>query len=224
MPLQTLTVNGNSVVAVPIPDVGAARMLEFGMSDGIALVPGAYTKETQAFVWPGADEWSVKFTLPPIFDSDTRAWTSWMMQLRGMLRATLIGDPTYEGAKGYLVGSVPIVDSVAVAGSNLAGATTLYLRGCAVSTNGVLLPGDRLQLGYRMHQVLDVANTDNTGRTSFEVWPSLREAPADGADVIFNNPKGLFRLSSNTRNYSIDTSRTSSVSFPLVEYRGNGNS
>jgi hypothetical protein len=224
MALQTLTVNGNSVVAVPIPSVGAAKVLEFSISDAIALVSGAYTKETQAFAWPGADEWSIKGTLPPLrTDTESRPWVSWLMQMRGMLRATLICDPTYRGPQGYLVGSVPVIDSSG-GETNLASATRMYLKGFAPNTDGVLRAGDRLQSGYRLHQVLEDVNSDANGKANFEIWPSQRETPADGAAVIFDNPQGLFRLSANVRNWSSDTTQMSAISFSLVEYRGGGNS
>lgn len=223
MPLQTLTVNGNSVVAVPIPNVSAAKMLEFSMSDGVALVPGAYTKDTQAFVWPGADEWSVKLTLAPIVTTQRGPWSAWLMQMRGMLRATLISDPSYTGATGRLGGSAPVIDS-SVSGNNLASATRLFVRGLAANTAGVFQPGDQIQIGYRLHTFLDELSSDGTGKGSAEIWPSLREPPADGSAIITANPQGLFRLANNTRGYSSDISRTTQISFQLVEYRGNGNS
>jgi hypothetical protein len=84
---------------------------------------------------------------------------------------------------------------------------------------GLLLPGDYLQVGYRLHRVLDIVNSDSSGNAVISVWPSLREVPAASAPIILNNPMGLFRLATNKRTWSTDATRLTRLSIPLMEYR-----
>jgi hypothetical protein len=76
----------------------------------------------------------------------------------------------------------------------------------------VLLPGDYLQIDYRLHRVLDDANP-------YPIWPSLREVPTSGGAVITSNAQGLFRLKTNKRTWSTDVGKLTNLSFQIQEYR-----
>jgi hypothetical protein len=84
---------------------------------------------------------------------------------------------------------------------------------CSFGT-GALLPGDYLQIGYRLHRVLD-----ETGSGPIGIWPSIREPLAGGETIITNNPQGLFRLGTNKRTWSADWIRLTHLSFQIQEYR-----
>ena len=81
---------------------------------------------------------------------------------------------------------------------------------------GTLKAGDYIQLGSgssaKLHQVL----VDQTGSGSLEIWPDLRDDYTSAA-VVFNNAKGLFRLSSNISSWSINNTSTYGISFDAVE-------
>lgn len=79
-----------------------------------------------------------------------------------------------------------------------AGAQGLYLDGWTASTTGILLAGDFIQLNSgsaaRLHQVLGDQNSDPWGNAYVDLWPRLREAPANASAVTTTNPVGVFRL------------------------------
>ncbi len=64
----------------------------------------------------------------------------------------------------------------------------------------ILLPGDFIQIGYRLYKVLSAANCDGDGNATLSIWPPLRDLPADGTAIQTRNCKGLFRLKQNTGN------------------------
>jgi len=61
------------------------------------------------------------------------------------------------------------------------------------------------------------ATADGTGRLVLNVWPQLRESPADSAVVILNNTQGLWRLKENARKWSLTASRTYGMQFEIIE-------
>ena len=194
------------------------RSVEFNYTDAVAIARSPFTGQTQSKQWAGADVLSGTMTLPSRTQVQADAWICFLMQLRGMANAFQIGDPFKCKPAGNPAGSVPVVD-MSITGTNLPGSQTLYTRGWPASTNGLLLQGDWIQVGYRLHRVLDIVNSDASGKAQLAVWPSLREFPTDGESVIYNNPVGLFRLGSNNRVSSTDFTRLSKVSFPILEYR-----
>jgi hypothetical protein len=100
-----------------------------------------------------------------------------------------------------------------------AASTTLYTSGWTPNIFGLLLPDDLIQIGYRLHSVLDIVSSDSNGQASFEIWPSLREDVAATTPIITGNPQGLFRLANNKRNWSKDYTQLTHLSFPISEYR-----
>ena len=98
-------------------------------------------------------------------------------------------------------------------------ALTLNTKGWLPNAFRLLLPGDQLQLGNRLHRVLDVVNSDANGNAAITLWPSIREATADGDPIILNNPQGLWRLAENRRSVLSDETRLSGISFKCMEAR-----
>jgi hypothetical protein len=216
--ITTITLNGSSVSVVAMPfDSSALKSIEFTMSDAVAIVSSPYTGQTQAQQWPGADMWMGTATLPPLTQCQADEWISFLMECRGMANAFQLGDPMKTKPRGLAKGE-PVVD-MSTAGTNFAGAQVLYTRGWAANTFGQLLPGDYLQVGYRLHRVLDRVNSDANGKAQISVWPSLREVPTDGEQVVLNKPVGLFRLAKNQRTWSSDETLLTALSFPIQEYR-----
>jgi hypothetical protein len=81
----------------------------------------------------------------------------------------------------------------------------------------VLLAGDYIQVGVRLHRVLDTVNADGLGKATIAIWPSLREVPS-GA-VITNHAVGLFRLASNDQSWDFDYTKLSNITMNVQEYR-----
>jgi hypothetical protein len=213
--INPITLGGNTVSVVSLPASPGLRTVEWNFTDAVAVVSSPFTGQTQAQQWLGADMWSGTLTLPPLTQGQADAWISALMEMRGMANAFQIGDPMKRVPSGSVSG-VPVVDgSITVA----AGGQTLYTKGWTASKFRLLLPGDYLQVGYRLHRVLDGVNSDSSGKAPINIWPSLREVPSDGESIVLSNPQGLFRLATNKRTWSSDYKRLTHLSFPIVEYR-----
>ncbi len=207
--------NGASIIACP--SSGLLASVEFNMTDTVATVPNPFTGQVQVQQWPGADVWSATLTLPPLTQDQADEWLSFLAELRGMANSFQIGDPMKRHPCGAASGT-PVVD-MSTAGVNIAGTTTLYTRGWPDTAYGLLLPGDYLQVGYRLHRVLDRVNSDASGKAQIVMWPSLRELPTDGEAIVLDEPKGLFRLATNKRTWSSSVDLTTRISFQIQEAR-----
>ena len=210
---NVITFNGWNIV--PMPTTPGFRSVEFAVSDTVAQVAQPFTQQSQFQAWPGGDWWEGTITLPKMSRVNAAQWLAFLMACKGMANTFLIGDPNAAVAQGLAKG-IPVVDS-SISTNNAPMTSALLTRGWQTSSFRLLLPGDYIQIGYRMHVVLNTVNSSSTGTATIQVYPSLREQPTDATPVILNKPKGLFRLASNKRNWSVDETRLFGLSFKIVE-------
>jgi len=217
----TGTFNGASIVALPTSP--GFESVEFNSTDAVAIVTSPFTGQTQAQQWMGADSCSGTVTLPPLTQAQADDWIAFLMECRGMANCFFLGDPLKSKPRGITKqGDIPIVAfsaSAIVAGSNIAGSQILSTQSWTGNQFGVLLPNDSIQVGNRLHKVMDRVNSDANGFAAISIWPSLREAPALSTPLILNHAKGLFRLGTNKRTWSADSTFLTRISFPITEYR-----
>ncbi len=217
MSISVITVGGQSVKLISLPSSPGFKLVEYSASDSVATVSSVFTGQVQAQEWPGADLWSWTVTMPKLTPEQAADWVASLLQCRGMANAFQLVDPMHATPRGSVAGT-PLVDNT-VTGSNAAMSQTLGTKGWTPLAAGVLKRGDQLQIGYRLHMVLDDVNADASGKATLSISPSLREQPTDGGAIITTNPAGLFRLATNKRTWSADPSRLTSLSFPVQEYR-----
>ena len=210
------TFNGASIVALPC-SYTTLSSVQFDMNDAVGIVVSPFTGQTQTQSWPGADSITGTVTLPPLTQTKADEWIAFLAELRGMQNCFQLGDPMKTKPRGEPNG-IPVVDMTTL-NSNFVMAQTLYTRGWIPNTFRLLLPGDYLQIGYRLHKVLDVVNADANGKASIAIWPSLREVPTDGEAIILANTCGLFRLATNKRTWSSDQTLLTHISFQIQEAR-----
>ena len=98
---------------------------------------------------------------------------------------------------------------------------TLLVDGASPSETGYLLAGDYIQLGSgsssTLHKVLVDVDTNEAGDATLEIWPGIRNAPADNAVVSVADCKGVFRLSSNNQSWSINDNSAYGIQFECME-------
>jgi len=210
------TGNSQTFSLAALPSTPAPRSVTFTVNDAVASSRSAFTNLTQTQTWQGADYWDIAVTLPPMKRQDAAAWIAFLMSLQGQANVFQIGDPDGAVPLGIPVGT-PVVSTADTATDNLPGTTTLMTKGWAASQFRLLLPGSYLQIGYRLHTCLDVVDSDANGNASFSIWPSIREQPADGAAITLAGARGLFRLSSNARQWSNDVAQLYGISFRATE-------
>lgn len=215
---STITLpNGNTYTLIALPSCPGLSEFELTMNDEVAVVSSPYVPgQNQTQAWPGADGWSASFTLPKMNRATAAPWRGFIAELRGMQNVLQIGYPSGCTPQGSPSGA-PVCNTTGT--NNLTSATALVTDGWTPSTYGLLLPGDYIQLGYRLHQVCEAVNSDSSGNATIQIWPSLRESPANGTALMLTNCVGLFRLAANQRTWHSDYTGLVSLSFKVVEVR-----
>lgn len=200
---------------IPIPTSPTLRQIDFGATDAVGMTQSPFTLQSQVLAWPGADYWEANVATPAMRFTDANKWIAFLMSLRGRANVFQLGDPLGRIPQGHPQGT-PVIDGV-----HLAMATSINTRGWTPSRGMLLLPGDYIQIGYRLHKVVGVTpvNSDVNGKASIEIWPSLREAPTDGQTIVISNCTGLFRLAENKREWTMRETRNLGLSFKCIEAR-----
>jgi len=183
-----------------LPTTGISSV-EFRTVNANATSQSPFTFKQQV-ISHGGQQLSATVNLAPMRRAEASVWKAALISLKGSLGTFLLGDPNYCLPRGT-------VSSCTLTGS--AGDES----GTVVMT-GTLKAGDYIQLGSgssaKLHQVL----VDQDGDGTLELWPALRSDYTD-ATVVFNNPKGVFRLSNNVTSWSIDNASIYGISFEAVE-------
>ena len=165
----------------------------------VGLSESPFTGQSQVQEYAG--QWlEAELSLPPMTRPQAEYWTAFLLKLNGLRGTFLLGDPAGKKPRGVATGT-PVVNGAGQTGN------ALITNGWTISTTGILLAGDYIQLGTgataRLYKVLDDANSDGAGAATLTLWPSLRTSPGSGAAVVVNNTVGLFRLVSNEMVWNI---------------------
>ncbi len=202
------TFNGWNIISMPTTP-SAPQTIDFTATDIVALSISPFTGQQQVQDWQqGWLEASV--SLPPLTHAQAQAWIAFLMALRGQANVFQLGDPLAVAPQGSGAGA-PTVNVGAQAGFSL------NTKGWTAGASGVLLPGDWLQIGYRLYRNLGTATADGSGHATLSIWPSLRESPADNDAITLTHTKGLWRLKSNARKWSETQARMYGIQFDIRE-------
>lgn len=155
----------------------------------VAVSISPFSGAQQAYSHPG-QLWQADITLPPMTRAQAAPWIAALLQLNGRYGTFRLGDDSGKTAQGVATGT-PLVNGASQTGQSL------VTDGWTISTTGILKQGDYIQIGDRLYMVLNDANSDSSGNATLDIWPRLRESPADNAAITVSNCKGLFRLMSN---------------------------
>lgn len=92
----------------------------------------------------------------------------------------------------------PMDDALTTTSAIASGTTQLgnviNVRGLPVSTNGLLLAGDRFEVNGEMKVALSDLNSDASGLGAISFEPALRQIHNDGEPIIIGRPMGRFVL------------------------------
>lgn len=175
--------------------------IELRAVNAVATSQSPFTYKQQ-IISHGGQKWEASVNIPSVHRDKAAQWKALLVGLKGQTGTFLLGDPDYATPQGT-------VSSCTLTGS--AGDETV-----TVVMTGTLLAGDYIQLrsgsAAKLHQVL----LDQDGDGSLEIWPALR-SNYTGETVIFNAPKGVFRLATNISSWSINNASTYGISFEAVE-------
>jgi hypothetical protein len=183
------------------PTTIGIESIELRAVNAVAVSQSPFTYKQQV-ISHGGQKWEASVTIPSVHRDKAAEWKALLVGLKGQVGTFLLGDPDYATPQGT-------VSSCTLTGD--AGDETV-----SVVMTGTLKAGDYIQLGSgssaKLHQVL----LDQDGDGSLEIWPALR-SDYTGATVVFNNPKGVFRLSNNVTSWSINNASIYGISFEAVE-------
>mgnify|MGYP003630766465 CR=1 FL=1 len=175
--------------------------IELSAVNAVATSSSPFTFKQQ-IISHGGQKWQASVNIPSVRRDLAAPWKAMLVGLKGQTGTFLLGDPDYATPQGT-------VSSCTLSGT--AGDATV-----SVVMTGSLKAGDYIQLGSsgtaKLHQVL----LDQTGDGDLEIWPSLRSTYTSGT-VVFNEAKGVFRLSSGVTSWSINNASSYGISFDAVE-------
>ena len=165
-----------------------------------------FTGQQQIYEHQGS-WWEAKFELPTLTRAQAEPWLAFLLALNGRSGTFFLGDPASTAPLGNAGGS-PVV-----AGANQTG-KTLAISGLT----GVLKAGDYFHVGSGATQRLYKNLTDTVGGTpTLDIFPRLRESPANLAPLVLTNTQGVFRLLENTVEWTIDEAKLYGLSFAALE-------
>ena len=183
------------------PTTIGIESIELRAVNAVAVSQSPFTYKQQ-IVSHGGQKWEASVNIPSVHRDKAAEWKAMLVGLKGQQGTFLLGDPDYATPQGTVSSCVLSGD----AGDDNA----------TVVMTGTLKAGDYIQLGSgssaKLHQVL----LDQNGDGTIQIWPSLRSTYSS-ATVVFNSPKGVFRLATNMTSWSINNASIYGISFEAVE-------
>jgi len=179
--------------------------------NAVGMTRSPFTFATQAQQHQG-QLWSAEVSVAAATSrAKVEPWMAFLAQLMGPWGTFLMGDPYGKTAMGVATGT-PRVNGAGQTGN------TLATYGWTANITNILKRGDYIQIGQRLYKVLNDHNTDGGGGTTLDIWPRLRESPANNATIITSNTVGLFRLAdSEVKLHELDRELIYAISFAAVE-------
>lgn len=184
-----------------MPTGKCAMSVEFRPVNAVAMDQSPFAFSQSVHHW-GGEMWQADITLPPMNRADAEKWNAFLTSLRGKYGTFLMGDPRGKKSRGTAT-------SATLTGSQ--GSSSV-----SITMGGTLLAGDYIQLGGGINANLYKVLEDQSGNGTLEIWPGLRNGAAD-APVYIDNPRGVFRLSSNDIGWTIDQLNKYGITIPAME-------
>lgn len=179
----------------------------FGAGFIVAIARSPYSRQAQTYQHQG-DGWSAQFDFPMMTRAQASPWIGFLLSLKGQVGYFAMGDP---GNKGLLSNAA---GTVTVNGGSQTG-YTLVVSGLT----GTLKAGDYISVGSGATQRLYMNLVDITGAGTLDIFPRLRESPANGASVTLGaTAKGVFRLTESNIKWETGADLLCSISFSAEEY------
>lgn len=177
--------------------------VEWGPSDNISRALNPFTLQTLTQVWDG-EIWEGALTFKLLGAAGGRALAAWLTSLSvhdgsGPLGTFLLGDPAHPLPAGSALTTpgTPVVSG----GSQIG--FSLDVSGLPAAASGYLLAGDYIQLGSgatsQLHMILEDADSDGSGDSTFSIWPALRSSPLDSDPIVVSGAVGVFIIPQNHR-------------------------
>ena len=172
---------------LPLPESPGNREISWILDSAVSRSTSPFSLVEQVYAWPG-QRWSVVLSLPPMTIEQAREWQAFFAELNGMAGSFYVGEAAFLRVVGVGFGA-PEIDGDFTAG------TSVPTRGWTPNMADIVTKGQRIEIGGRMRMVTANASSDDDGKANIKFWPYARGL-SDGMEVIWLNPKGVFRPSS----------------------------
>lgn len=195
-----------------LPALGFARIRMHARST-VAQSRSPFTGEQQTYVHQG-EWWEAEVSYPPLKRADAEEVIGFLLALNGAEGSFLMGPTAVDATqRGTWAGQSPQVNGGGQTGK------TLAIKNLAAGST--IRRGDWFQLGSgataRLHRVVQDATANGSGQATLDIWPRLREAPANNAPITLASPRGRWMLASPAAQYEIEPPDIYGISFSCVE-------
>lgn len=194
---------------ITLPTVGGIRSVTWTMLDAVGVGESPYTLTQEVYEHPGK-RWAIDVQLVPMQRDDAMQWIAALASLRGR-RGTFYFAGTPAPIDPGTFGGTPLVKGAGQTGG------TIAIDGCTAGVTNWIKRGAWVQIGTELHQAIADASSNGSGEVTLELWPGPRVAPGDNDPVTVSGAKGIFRLASNERSYSVDVASIIGMSISAVE-------
>lgn len=188
---------------ITLPSAPKPAHFTLGTVNAAAISASPFTGTQQVYKHQG-EFWTAEITLPPLKRAEAADWVAAMTSLGGIYGTFKLPVYGHETPQGVGTGS-PQAYGV--------GTHTIWSNGWTTSTTDILKAGDFLTVSDQLFQVMADANSDGSGAATLDVWPAFRNFGGGTPSITVNSPYGLFRLTGNTMNFSLNTALIYGISF-----------
>ena len=151
---------------------------------------GPFNAKREIQVFPGA-HWEIEVAFLPVLRAEAQRLEAFLLSLRGKAGTFRLADPYRSLPLGSNLGT-PLVRVATVAGDE-----AVLTKGWTINQVDALKAGDFIEIGTRLHMVLQDADADASGNATVNVWPPIRQVHAVNAPLITRNARGVFALDAN---------------------------
>lgn len=201
-----------TVFPLDLPSVDDFIKLEMTPVSIVAESSSIFTGSQETQVHAG--KWfEVSAIVKPLTEEDGREWAGFFTRMNGLEGSFLLGCPPVFKQLGSPTGT-PLVN-----GANQ--------QGNVLETDGwdpnktIFKTGDYFQLGTgaasRLYMVNTPAISDGSGNATLDIFPMLREIPANNAPIILDDLRGLFKLTSNKNPWNVGLALMYGVTISMKE-------
>lgn len=195
-----------------LPSVRSSREIEIVGDSVVGMSVSPFTREQQVYVHQG-EQWRARVMLPAMKRANAEEWVAFLIALNGLEGTFLMGDPSASTPRGTWSGGGPLVNGSSQTGKSM------NIDGLTASVT--IKKGDWFQLGSgsgsKLHKIVLDVTANGSGQAAIDFWPRLRASPTDNDALTIASPKGVWRLASNRRDWSIRLAGLYGITFEAME-------
>ncbi|HXV73260.1 MAG TPA: hypothetical protein VD713_00880 [Sphingomonadales bacterium] len=220
---------------VEFPDV-SVRTFRFGLNVNQSIFTADFSRKVsvQTHAAGKADRWEGVLTTAYLNVAGHRKLTAWLVSLQGQAGTFRLSDPDRTAPQTFEAAAYTADDATATA--DMASATAdngVFPSGGIVDGAGqggtvlatknwpanalVLKAGDLIEAGGQLLMLTADANTDGAGKVSLAFQPALRQSPADGAPLIYLQPRLTARLVAANPAWETGPMKSGPITFAFEE-------